>query len=136
MFCPNTATVYANLTTDSTETFYCVGGPTITIEGPITYLASSPIESMVIQDAVTGTTGYCQYLATQYRCIAPYDGSTWTGKLGVGNFRHVCNSTENVFGFTDLTVEQSPYYLNLVVAQNAQSCPVETIIIEPDPVTM
>ena len=136
LFCPNTATAYANLTTDSTESFYCVGGPTITIEGPINYLVSSPIESMVIQDAVTGTTGYCQYLATQYRCIAPYDGSTWTGKLGVGNFRHVCNSTDNVFGFTDLTVDQSPYYLALVVAQNAQSCPVETIIIEPDPVTM
>jgi Tfp pilus assembly protein PilV len=127
LYCPKTGTSFTDLTADGYESFYCVGGPTITIEGPITYLVSSPIDSMTIQEAVSGNPGYCEFLATKYRCIAPYDGSAWSGKLAVNTFRHVCDSTDNAFSLADLTLERSPYYLNLVVALNDRSCPVETL---------
>ncbi len=80
----------------------------------------------MIEETGTGYFGYCQLLATNYRCIAPYDGTSWTGTLSVQNFRHLCGTMDNVFSLTGLSVEGSPYSLNLVVAQNANSCPVET----------
>jgi Tfp pilus assembly protein PilV len=128
LYCPNPGTTFSNLTADGTQSFSCVGGPTITIEGPITYLASSgEIAAITIEEAGTEYSGHCQFLATNYRCIAPYDGTAWSGTLSVQSARHVCGATNNAFSLADLTVERSPYSLNLVVAQNAQACPAEAL---------
>ena len=127
LFCPDPVAGFANLTTDSTQSFSCVGGPTVTVQGPVTYLINDPIQSMTIEDALSAYPGKCQFNATQYRCIAPYDGTTWSGVLSIGNAKHVCGTLDNTVKLADLNVNNSPYSMNLVIARNAQACPVETL---------
>ena len=126
LFCPDPVAAFENVRSDRTQQFSCMSGPTVTIEGPITYLTSSgEITAMALQDAATGRTGICQFLATKYRCVVPYSGPAFTGKLAVSSARHVCGSLENTFYLTDLTVDDSPYSLSIVVAKSSNFCPVE-----------
>jgi hypothetical protein len=126
LFCPDPGAAFANLTTDSTQSFSCNAGPTITVEGPITYLVSNTeISSIAIEEAGTGYRGKCQFLATKYRCVAPYSGSVWNGALTVTAAKHVCGSVNNVFDLANLTVDGSPYFLNVTVVQNSRNCPLE-----------
>ena len=127
LYCPQQYSAFVDLTSDASQDFSCRGGPTITIEGPITDLtrAGAAITSMAIVDSVSGTRGLCEFVATQYRCVAPYDGVMWSGTLAVGSAGYVCGTTENVFAFDRLTVDGSPYNLNIVVVDRAGSCPAE-----------
>ena len=125
VFCPSRTSPFSGLQSDATQDFKCVGGPTISIEGPIEYLVKDgSIQSITLEEAVTGYQGRCEFISTKFRCTAPYNGSFWSGTLSVASELHVCDSTANQFSFSSLTMANSPYSLRLIVAKSQANCPI------------
>jgi len=125
VFCPSPISPFSALESDATQNNSCIGGPTITIEGPINYLVKdASIQSITIEEAVTGYQGLCEFIATQFRCTAPYDGSSWSGTLSVDTDEHVCDSTGNQFDLGPLNMDDSPYSGRLTIAKNQPNCPI------------
>jgi hypothetical protein len=125
VFCPNPTATFSALTSDTTLNNSCIGGPTITVEGPIEYLVQDgPIQSITMEEAVTGYRGHCEFISTKFRCTVPYNGISWSGTLSVESDRHVCDSTSNQFYLGSLSMANSPYSLRLTVARSQANCPI------------
>ena len=125
VFCPNPTSSFTALMSDVSNDYSCIAGPTITIEGDIEYLVkTASIQSIRMEDPVTGVKGRCEFISTKYRCIAPYDGVSWDGTLSIDTADHVCGSTNNQFNFGPLTTAGSPYSLRLTIARSQANCPI------------
>lgn len=123
VYCPFLNSPFSGLTSDATQNFSCTGGPTITIEGPIEYLVTDgSVQSITIEEAITGSQGRCELISTKFRCMAPASSETWSGTLSVVSDYHVCNSTNNQFDLSGLTMAGSPYPLGLTVALTQADC--------------
>ena len=126
LYCPSSTAPFANLSTDASHSFRCIGAHTILVEGLITYDTNSSdaeITSMVIENPLEESFGECEFTPTRYICHAPYTGTDWSGTMSVETSKHVCGSIENVFTLNDLTSENSPYTLDITVSQNERNCP-------------
>lgn len=125
VYCPFLNSPFSVLKSDATQNFSCTGGPTITIEGPIDYLVEDGwVQSVTLEQSLTGYQGRCEFISTKFRCVAPYGGDSWSGKLSVVSDKHVCDSTNNQFLLSSLTMANSPYSLRLTVAENQENCPI------------
>jgi Tfp pilus assembly protein PilV len=130
LYCPAQAAPFSALTADAAQDFSCTGGPTIEIGGSISYLVDAlPIESIILEEGATGFRGYCEVIATKYRCVAPYDGTFWSGTMTAPTDMYVCGSTNNVISLDGLTSAGSPYRYDLIVARGEVKCPL-TILYE------
>jgi prepilin-type N-terminal cleavage/methylation domain-containing protein len=127
LYCPSSTAPFANLISDASQSFRCIEAYSVLIEGSITYIANvvdAEISSMVMENALEGTFGECEFTQTRYRCIAPYAGADWSGTISMVSEKHVCGSTNNVITLNGLTTNYSPYTLNISVAQSKGNCPV------------
>lgn len=125
IFCPTPTSVFTELKSDVSNDYSCIGGPTVTIEGPIDYLVNDAlIRSITIGDPITGVKGRCEFISTKFRCTAPNDGVSWNGTLSIDTDDHVCGSTNNRFNLGPLTMAGSPYSLRLTIAKSQANCPI------------
>ena len=134
LFCPTKSSAFSELTGNATQNFSCRGVPTVTVEGQISYLVkNAEIQALTIVDTTNGLFGECEFLATAYRCVVPYDGSAFMGALEVKSAGVVCNSTDNAVPLYNLTIDRSPYRFDITVSSSAGNCPL-TYEIYPIPV--
>lgn len=126
LYCPSSTAPFANLSTDASQSFQCIGAYTVLIEGSITYgskASDGAITSMVVENPLEESFGECEFTQTRYFCYAPYTGTEWSGTLSIGSLMHVCGATENVFTLYDLTSDNSPYTLDITVDRADRNCP-------------
>ena len=125
VFCPTPTSSFTELKSDIPNDYSCIGGPTVTIEGAIEYLVKdASVQSITMEDPVTGLKGRCEVISTKFRCTAPYDGVAWNGTLSIDTADYVCGSIGNQFKLSSYTMANSPYSLRLTIAKSQANCPI------------
>jgi hypothetical protein len=123
VYCDNSIIEFADLTSDASQNFKCIGSSTIVIQGNIYYGRDTSLDAITIEESVSALPGSCRIIDTAYRCIAPYSGESWNGALNVLSIDHVCGSVDGSLVWTGLVAEKSPYWIDLYIARTSGQCP-------------
>lgn len=125
IYCPSRLASFASVQSDQVHDFGCIGSPTVTIKGSITWGSdSATISSLIIANISDGIQGSCRILNDAgYYCQIPYSTDLWNGVVKVTSNEYVCGTDTGASSFSGLTAEGSPYTYNLSIAKNVSSCP-------------